>query len=95
MSRAFVNEDHEPPRKRMSFDLPGRDDPGFDAAVARALLEAARVSEVAEAEEATGVRWGEPRLLPYVERILGEAVTAKDDRLEQVAERFLRVARHG
>lgn len=92
MSRAFVNEDHEPPRKRMTFDLPSPDDPGFDAAVARALLEAARVSEVAEAEVATGVKWGEPRLVPHVERVLAEATAAGDDRLEQVAERYLRAA---
>jgi hypothetical protein len=95
MSRAFVNEDHEPPRKRLSFDLPDPDDPGFDAAVARALLEAARVSEVADAEETTGVKWGEPRLAPHVEGILAEAIAAGDDRLEQVAERYLRVAREG
>lgn len=71
------------------------DDPGFDAAVARVLLEAARVSEVAEAEVATGVRWGEPRLVPHVERLLDEATAAGDDRLEQVAARYLRVARGG
>ena len=93
MSRAFVNEDHEPPRKRLEIDLPDPDDPGFDAAVARVLLEAARVSEVDDAEEQTGVRWGEPRLVPHVERMLAEAEAAGDDRLEQVAERYLRAAR--
>lgn len=93
MSRAFVNEDHEPPRKRLTFDLPDRTDPGFDGAVARALLEAARVSEVADAEESTGVAWAEPRLVPHVRRILAEAIAAGDDRLEQVAQRYLNAAR--
>lgn len=93
MSRAFVKEDHEPPRKQLSIDLPPEDDPGYDEAVARALLEAARISEVAEAEVATGVKWGEPKLVPYVERMLEEATAAGDDRLEQVAERYLRNAK--
>lgn len=92
MSRAFVNEDHEPPRKQRSYELPPEDDPGFVAAAASMLLEAARVSEVSDAEEATGVKWGEPRLVPHVERMLAQAIAAGDDRLEQVAERFLREA---
>ena len=55
-----------------------------------ALLEGARVSETQLAERATGYYWGEPRLKPYVERMLAEAERAGDDRLEQVARRFLR-----
>ncbi len=92
MSRAFVNEDAEPPRKVGSYELPDPGDPGFDAAAARVLLEAARVSEVADAEQATGLRWGNPRLAPHVASILREAITAGDDRLEQVAARYLRAA---
>jgi hypothetical protein len=49
------------------------------------------VSEVLEAEEATGYAWGEPRLRPFVERKLEQARAEGDDRLEQVAERFLKV----
>jgi hypothetical protein len=90
MSRAFVREDSEDHRPRRAYALPPRDDPSFDAAAATALLEAARVSEILEAEEATGLRWGEPRLRPHVERILEQARADGDDRLEQVAERFLR-----
>jgi hypothetical protein len=90
VSRAFVREDHEEQRPRRSWALPSRDDPLFDAAAAAALLEGARVSEVLDAEEATGYRWGEPRLRAYVERILERARAESDDRLEQVAERFLR-----
>ena len=44
---------------RRFYDLPPRDDPGFDRAAARALLEAARVAETELAERATGYYWGE------------------------------------
>jgi hypothetical protein len=90
MSRAFVREDSEERRRAPTWIFPARDDPSFDAAAASALLEGARVSEIIAAEEATGYHWGEPRLRLHVERILLEARTAGDDRLEQVAERFLR-----
>jgi hypothetical protein len=90
MSRAFVNEDAGGGTPRRRYDLPARDDPGFDAAAAEALLEAARIGETGDAELATGYYWGEPRLRPHVERILTRARAERDDRLEQVAERFLR-----
>jgi hypothetical protein len=89
MSRAFINEDAgNAPRRR--FPLPSRDAPEFDAAAASALLEAARDGATGDAEEATGYRWGEPRLHPHVTRILARARRAGDERLEQIAERFLR-----
>ena len=89
MSRAFVNEDAgDGPRRR--FSLPPRDDPEFDAAAATTLLEAARDGATGDAEEATGYRWGEPRLHPHVTRILERARRERDERLEQLAERFLR-----
>ena len=90
MSRAFTKEDHEVPEPRRNWALPPRDDPAYDEAAASALLEGARVSDVIEAEKATGYSWGEPRLRPFVERSLERARAAGDDRLEQVAERFLR-----
>ena len=90
MSRAFTKEDHETPKPRRNWMLPPRDDPSFDEAAASALLEGARVSEVLDAEEATGYKWGEPRLQKFVERKLEQARAAGDDRLEQVAERFLK-----
>ena len=73
-----------------NYDLPERDDPDFERAAARALLEAARVNETQLAERATGCYWGEPRLRPHVKTILVEAERSKDDRLEQLARRFLR-----
>lgn len=75
---------------RRNYGLPARDDPDFDRVAAQALLEAARVSETQLAERATGYYWGEPRLRPYVEQLLKDAVRANDDRLEQLARRFLR-----
>ena len=90
MSRAFLRDDAEGEMPRRNYDLPERDDPGFDRAAARALLEAARVNETQLAERATGYYWGEPRLRPYVEEVLVEAKRAQDERLEQVAQRFLR-----
>ena len=91
MSRAFVNEDAgswgDPGRR---FALPPRDDPGFDAAAAEALLEAARSGDTGSAEMVTGYYWGEPRLHEHVRRILVRAEAEGDDRLEQLARRFLR-----
>lgn len=90
MSRAFLRDDAEGEMPRRHYDLPERDDPGYDLAAARALLEAARVNETQLAERATGFYWGEPRLRPHVERILVDAERARDERLEQVARRWLR-----
>lgn len=90
MSRAFLRDDAEGEMPRRHYDLPERDDPGYDRAAARALLQAARVSETQLAERATGYYWGEPRLHPYVQELLAEAELVQDDRLEQLARRFLR-----
>ncbi|MBX3174378.1 MAG: hypothetical protein KF709_08185 [Gemmatimonadaceae bacterium] len=75
---------------RRNYALPDRDDPGFDRAAARALLEAACVNETQLAERATGYYWGEPKLRPYVEEVVAEAEAAGQERLEQVARRYLR-----
>jgi len=88
MSRAFINEDATGPEPR--YRLPRRDDPGYDAAAAWALLEGANVGDSYGAEQVTGYRWGEPRLRPHVERILADAVAQRNERLQQLAERFLR-----
>ena len=90
MSRAFINEDAgagDAPR----FPLPAREDPAFDIAAARALLLGADLGDTASAESATGYYWGEPKLRPLVERLLEEARQDGNERLEQLAERFLRV----
>lgn len=87
MSRAFVKEDQDevPPR----YELPARDDPGFPQAAAWALLEGANRGDSLGAEQATGFRWGDPALRVWVEQILQHARRRGDDRLEQLAERFL------
>lgn len=90
MSRAFVDDDKDPGAPRRFYGLPERDDPAYDEAAARALLEAARAGETASAESATGYYWGEPSLKVHVARIRDEAIHAGDDRLEQLARRFLR-----
>ncbi len=94
MSRAFVNEDAGgEPSPRHRYPLPPRDDPAYDAAAARALLKGADVGDKLGAEEATGYTWGEPKLVLHVERLLEDARTNGDDRLEQLAERYLRQLR--
>ncbi len=90
MSRAFLRDDAEGEMPRRNYGLPAREDPDYDRVAAKALLEAARVSETQLAERATGYYWGEPLLKPYVEVLLAEAIAAGDERLEQVARRFLR-----
>ena len=90
MSRAFINEDAgagDAPR----FLLPSPEDPAYDLAAARALLQGADLGDTASAEAATGYYWGDPKLRPLVERILDEAREDGNERLEQLAERFLRV----
>ena len=90
MSRAFVKEDSDGPARR--YYLPKRDDPGYDAAAAAALIEGANVGDSFSAEQATGYAWGEPRLRPHVERMLREAEASGNERMEQLARRFLKVA---
>ena len=89
MSRAFLRDDAEGEMPRRNYGLPDRGDPEYDRIAARALLEAARVSETQLAERATGYYWGEPKLRAHVEAIRAEAESSGDDRLEQLARRFL------
>lgn len=90
MSRAFLRDDAEGEMPRRNYALPARDDPGYDRAAARALLEAACVNETQLAERATGYYWGEPKLKAYAREVLAEAERDGNERLEQVARRFLR-----
>lgn len=90
MSMASLRDDAEGEMPRRNYGLPAKDDPEYDRVAARALLEAARVGETQLAERATGYYWGEPRLRPFVEELRAEAERAHDDRLEQLAGRFLR-----
>lgn len=91
MSRAFVKEDAGAwgdPGKR--YSLPPREDPAYDEAAAEALLAAAKDGDTGSAESATGYYWGEKRLRPFVEIIRARAEREGDERLAQLADRFLR-----
>jgi hypothetical protein len=90
MSRAFVNEDAQGGDAAGRYPLPERSHPDYDRAAARALLRGADQGDTVGAEAATGYYWGDPALFPEVERILAEAREDGEDRLEQLAERFLR-----
>jgi hypothetical protein len=91
MSRAFTREE-DGDRVQPVYRLPAPDAPEFPAAAAAALLEGARIGNTQSAEDATGVRWGDPALVPFVEAALARARDDGDDRLEQVAARYLRQA---
>jgi hypothetical protein len=94
VSRAFVNEDAggapEP-----EFRLPDPDSPYYEEAAAWALIQGADEGDSRAAEDATGYRWGDPLLADPVERILAEAEEQGNDRVAQLARRFLREARTG
>lgn len=98
MSRAFVKEDDGDVKPRRSFGLPSRRDRSYPAASALALLEAARDGYTEDAEEATGYRWGDPHLKPYVEKLLEKELerdeAEQDRRFIQMARRFLRYHDH-
>jgi hypothetical protein len=94
MSRAFVKEDADEVKPRVSFALPSRRSAGFNAAAALALIEAARDGYTELAEDATGYKWGDPALHEHVQRLLDQETEKPDDeqdrRYIQVARRFLR-----
>ncbi len=90
MSRAFVKEDADEPEPR--YVLPKRDHPSYDEAAAWALIEGANAGNSRSAEIATGYKWGEPTLVPHIEKILARAREENDERTEELAERFLRKA---
>ena len=74
---------------RRFYDLPERDDPAYDKAAARALLEAARETRRNSPSAPRDRRHpGEPKPRRYVEEFLAAAERDKDDRLEQVAGDF-------
>jgi hypothetical protein len=89
MSRAFVKEDgaDDPLGK---YPLPERGDPAFALAAARVLLRGADQGDTVGAEAATGFYWGDPALEREVSQLLAEAREEGNERMEQLAERYLR-----
>jgi hypothetical protein len=91
MSRAFVNEDAGGiPEPR--YDLPDPESPYFAEAAAWALIQGADQGDTPGAERATGIRWGDQRLEPAVREILERAEEEGQDRVAQLARRYLRAA---
>lgn len=91
MSRAFVNEDAGPPDDPR-YDLPDRDSPHYDEAAAWALIQGADQGNSPSAERATGYRWGDPALVPEMEKIKARASEEGQVRVEQLARRYLSAA---
>ena len=91
MSRAFVNEDG-PEGPPPLYSLPARDDAGYPLAAARALLAGANAGDTASAESAPGYFWGDSALCSVMNQLLDEAMDRGDDRMDQLARRFLRAA---
>lgn len=91
MSRAFAKEDDSLPEP--DYRLPDPDSEYYDEAAAWALIQGADAGDSRSAEEATGYRWGEPRLVPEMEKILARAEEEEQARVAQLARRFLRAAR--
>jgi hypothetical protein len=90
MSRAFVNEDAGGGDALGKYPLPDAGDPTFPMAAARALLRGADEGDTVGAEAATGLYWGDPTLEREVSQLLAEARDQGDERVEQLAERYLR-----
>jgi hypothetical protein len=91
VSRAFVKEDdHE---QEPDYRLPDPDSEYYDEAAAWALIQGADAGDSRSAELATGYRWGDRALVPWVEKILEQAEDQGEDRVAQLARRFLRAAR--
>ena len=93
MSRAFAKEDDHLPEP--DYRLPDPDSEYYDEAAAWALIQGADAGNSRSAEEATGYRWGEPRLVDEMEKILARAEEEDELRVAQLARRFLRAARRG
>jgi hypothetical protein len=91
MSRAFVNEDAGGDQGP-EFSLPDPDSPYYREAAAWALIQGADEGDSRAAELATGYTWGDPALVAPMEQIRDEAEANGQDRVAQLARRFLREA---
>ena len=90
VSRAFAKEDDSLPDP--DYRLPEPDSEYYDEAAAWALIQGADEGDSRAAEVATGYRWGDDDLVDEVRRILAGAEVDGNDRVAQLARRFLRAA---
>ena len=90
MSRAFIKEDPDEPTP--TYQLPDPESPYYNEAAAWALIQGADQGDSRSAAVATGYSWGDPTLVQCVLSILKEAETAGEDRVAQLARRFLKAA---
>lgn len=87
MSRAFVkDDDHE---REPDYRLPDPESPYYAEASAWALIQGADAGDSRGAELATGFRWGDPALVREVRAILTRAESEGEDRVAQLARRYL------
>ena len=94
MSQAFVNEDAAGP-PGPEYRLPDPDSPYYPEAAAWALIQGADEGDTRSAEDATGYNWGAPELAPHMETILAGAEEQGQDRVAQLARRYLRAVPKG
>jgi len=93
MSRAFTKEDDFLPTP--DYDLPDPESDYYEEAVAWALVQGADAGDTRSAEQATGYRWGDSRLVPHIRTILAQAEEEDRMRVAQLARRYLRAAQRG
>ncbi|MDE0730220.1 MAG: hypothetical protein OSB36_04740 [Longimicrobiales bacterium] len=91
MSRAFIKEDHDEPTPQ--YQLPDPESPYYKEAAAWALIQGADQGDSRSAELATSYRWGDPTLALCVLSILKEAEISGENRVAQLARRFLKATR--
>jgi len=90
VSRAFVKEDDH--QDEPDYRLPDPESPYYAESAAWALIQGADEGDSRSAELATGYRWGDPDLTAQVTQILENAERDGEDRVAQLARRFLRAA---
>ncbi len=91
MTQACYTEDAAGP-PGPEYRLPDPDSPYYPEAAAWALIQGADEGDTRSAEDATGYNWGAPELAPHMETILAGAEEQGQDRVAQLARRYLKAA---
>jgi len=93
VSRAFVKEDDH--QDEPEYRLPDPDSPYYGEAAAWALIHGADEGDTKSAEVATGYRWGDAELKSHMATILEKAEAEGQDRVAQLARRYLKATDEG